>query len=226
MKRTIATMSACLVLLFGAACAHVVYPVSTGSHAVPGPDTKPVKSVVVWSNDAGVGSTLISILQNFDVVVVERAQLQQVFKEQQIRLTHTSDDDADILRVGKLIGADRVVFAEASNREARFSSASVNQYGGEYSSQVGYHLRVAVRGVEVETGKIRWSGTAVTSGAVNNPEDSLTTLAMVAIARAICPVEKGYVWVEIAESFERTGCTKDGKRIKLPERKEDVNSIW
>jgi hypothetical protein len=103
MKRTIATLSVCLVLLFGAACAHGVYPVSTGSHAVPGPDAKPAKSVVVWSNDARVGNTIISILQEFNVVVVERAYLQQVLKEQQIRLTHTSDDDADILRVGKLL---------------------------------------------------------------------------------------------------------------------------
>lgn len=226
MKRTIATMSACLVLLFGAACGHVVYPVSTGSHAVPVADTKPVKSVVVWSNDAGVGNTLISIFQKFDVVVVERAQLQQVFKEQQIRLTHTSDDDADILRVGKLIGADRIVFAEASNREAPFSSASVNMYGGASSSGVVYHLRVAVRAVEVETGKIRWSGTAVNASAVNNPEDSLTLLATVAIIRAICPVEKGYVWVELSAYSEKTGCTKDGKRVKLSERKEDVNFIW
>jgi hypothetical protein len=226
MKRSIATMSACLVLVFGAACAHVVYPVSTGSHAVPGPDPKPVKSGVVWSNDAGVGSTLISMFQQFGLVVVERAQLQQVFKEQQIRLTHTSDDDADILRVGKLIGADRVVFAEASNREAQFSSASVNQYGGNYSSQVGYHLRVAVRAVEVETGKIRWSGTAVNPTAVNNPEDSLTMLARVAIIRAICPEEKGYVWVELSAYSENTGCTKDGKRVKMVERKEEVNSIW
>jgi hypothetical protein len=226
MKRITATMSACLVLLFGAACAHVVYPVSTGSHAIPGPDSKPVKSVVVWSNDAGVGNTLISIFQKFDIVVVERAQLQQVFKEQQVRLTHTSDDDADILRVGKLIGADRVVFAEASNREARSSSASVNQYGGEYSSHVGYHLRVAVRGVEVETGKIRWSGNAANAGAVNNPEDSLTALAMLALLRAICPVEKGYVWVEPSAHSENTGCTQDGKRVKMYERKEELRSIW
>lgn len=226
MKRTIATMSACLVLLFGAACAHVVYPVTTGSHAVPGPDTKPIKSVVVWSNDAGVGNTLISIFQKFDVVVVEREQLQQVFKEQQIRLTHTSDDDADILRVGKLIGADRVVFAEASNREARVSSASVDKYGGEYSSQVVYHLRVAVRAVEVETGKIRWSGTAVNAGAVNNPEASLNALAMFAVFRAICPVEKGYVWVELSAESEKEGCTIHGKRVIFSERKEEVKSIW
>ena len=226
MNRITATMSVYLVLLFGTACAHVVYPVTTGSHAVPGPDTKPVKSVVVWSNDAGVGNTLISILQKFDVVVVERAQLQQVFKEQQIRLTHTSDDDADILRVGKLIGADRVVFAEASNREARFSSASVNRYGGESSTGVVYHLRVAVRGVEVETGKIRWSGTASFPSAVNNPEQGLTALATVALVRAICPEEKGYVWVEHSTNSETYGCTKDGKPGKLSERKEEVKSIW
>lgn len=220
-------MSACLVLLFGAACAHhVVYPVTTGSHAVPGPDTKPIKSVVVWSNDAGVGNQLFSIFQKFDIVVVERAQLQQVFKEQQIRLTHTSDDDADLLRVGKLIGADRVVFAEASNHESPFSSASVNRYGGTSSSGVVYHLRVAVRAVEVETGKIRWSGTAVNAAAVNNPEVSLNALAMFAVFRAICPVEKGYVWVELSGESEKEGCTIHGKRVIFSERKEEVKSIW
>jgi hypothetical protein len=166
------------------------------------------------------------MFQQFGLVVVERAKLQQVFKEQQIRLTHTSDDDAEILRVGKLIGSDRVVFAEASNREARFSSASVNQYGGESSSGVVYHLRVAVRGVEVETGKIRWAGTASTPSAVNNPDVALDGLAKTAVLRAICPVEKGYVWVEESAESKKTGCTKDGKRVTLSERKEDVNSIW
>jgi hypothetical protein len=118
------------------------------------------------------------------------------------------------------------VFAEASNREAPFSSASVNRYGGTSSSGVVYHLSVAVRGVEVETGKIRWSGNAFSPGAVNNPEQGLTILTEHAVFRAICPVEKGYVWVEASAYSKNAGCFKDGKQMKWSETKEEAKSIW
>ena len=69
----------------------------------------PVNRISV-RNHATAGNQVITLAQQTGLTVVERARLQQIFQEQQIRLTHTADDDADILRVGKLVGADRVIF--------------------------------------------------------------------------------------------------------------------
>ena len=224
MSRIFAVIVACLGLVLEAGCggARLVDPYDPlviGNHISPGPNAKKAKSVVVWSNDSGAGGALISGLQAGGLVVVERAQLQQVFKEQQIRLTHTSDDDADILRVGRLIGADRVVFAEVKSTEFQTSSSSV--------TKVSYHLSIAVRGVDVETGAIRWAGTAYYPQGCPYREQCLTNLVVVALFSAICPVEAGYLWVEpSAKSVETTTCTKNGKRIKIFEMKEDLATIW
>ena len=185
---------------------NVAYEQSVGNHFSPGPKVKNAKSVVVWSNDSVVESVLIGMLQSAGLVVVERVRLQQVFKEQQVRLTHTSDDDADLLRVGKLIGADRVVFAEVKSKE---------------------HLSVGVRGVDVETGAIRWSGMAYYNVATSTTEHGLVNLTVTVMFRAICPVEAGYVWINpSSEPMETSFCTKNGKMKRLSEMKEDLAAIW
>jgi hypothetical protein len=135
----------------------------------------------------------MTFVQQAGHTVVERSRLDQVFKEQQIRLIHTPDDNAEILRLGKLVGAERVIFAENS------ISPSL--------SGTGYDVSVAIRAVNIETGEIRWSGTAHYPAPINNPEAGLSYLTKSAIARALCPIETGYEWQE-ATSFEKGGCQK------------------
>ena len=53
--------------------------------------------------------------------VVERAALANIFAEQRIRLTYASENDNDTLQIGKLIGADQIVFA---NHTVRLQSDS------------------------------------------------------------------------------------------------------
>ena len=77
-------------------------------------------------------------LQNRGFRLVERSHLKQIFREQKIRLTHTSEDEADLLHVGRLIGAEQVVFV---------------MWAGD---------SVSVRGVDVQSGEVSWSGTAPT----------------------------------------------------------------
>jgi len=46
--------------------------------------------------------------------IIEPSKLQEVLNEQSIRLTSSTDDEAGFLRVGKMLGADGVVFADAN----------------------------------------------------------------------------------------------------------------
>jgi hypothetical protein len=112
-----------------------------------------------------------------------------------------------MLRVGKLVGAERIVFAEVTITPAVSSRAYVNQYGGRAQTDTIYHLSVAVRMVNVETGEIRWSGSASYPQPVNNPEVGVVYLTQSAIARAVCRVEDGYKWQE-RSIWTQGGCSK------------------
>lgn len=138
---------------------------------------------------------------------MERSRLDQVFSEQAIRLTHTPDDDAQILRVGKLLGADRIIFAEHTISSNIVSSAYISKYGGQSRSETVYHVSVAVRSVNVETGEVRWSGSAQYPRPINNPESGLSFLTQSAIARALCPIEEGWTWTETS-ILDQGGCRK------------------
>lgn len=194
-------------------CSHTVYPITTGFHAPMDPANKDKKfRFVVWATHPAIASTAMTLVQQAGHTVVERSRLNQLFKEQAIRLTHTSDDDADILRVGKLLGAERILFAEHTISSNVVSRAFVNQYGGHSRSDTVYHVSVAVRVVDVETGEVRWSGTAQYPSPINNPETGLSNLTQSAIARATCPIEMGWTWTE-ASAYEKGGCRKKGQEV-------------
>lgn len=174
-----------------------VWPITSGFHT-PIPADAPVKKYrfVVWGNHPGVVNAIIEQVQRGGHTVVERARLQEIFDEQKIRLMHTPDDEADVLRVGRLVGAERVIFAEVTIRPENVSSAFVGPYGGVSRSDTVYHLSVAIRGVNVETGEIRWSGSATYPTSINNPEQGAVFLTNWALARANCQTERGFQWVE------------------------------
>ena len=117
----------CLIVLL-TACARNLYPVSTGSHAPIDQSTKDKKfRHVIWSNHPAVSNSIAAMIQQRGHTIVERARIMEVFNEQKVRLTNSADDDADVLRVGRLIGADRVVFAEATVRPEAYSRTYVGQ---------------------------------------------------------------------------------------------------
>ena len=112
------------------------------STTLPSPGTR----TVVWGlgrsdHDVSVENSAITWLQARGLVVIERAQLEQIFREQKLSLLH-GDRDAELLRVGKLIGANQIVFIK---------TLAVSR---------GYLYSVTVRGVDVVSGQILWSGQA------------------------------------------------------------------
>jgi hypothetical protein len=153
------------------------------------------EAVVIWANHAGAEHYLAGVLLRDGHTVVERARLQQIFDEQKVRLMYASDSEADVLHVGRLAGATQVIFVEAQ-REPRFGqgikSASVN-----------------IRGVNVETGQVRWSGTArvMTTDLMRDAQEGF--LAEMAMRRATCPVETDrFEWVESFPETHDVGCRK------------------
>ncbi len=185
----------CLVGFLLVSCTHNVYPVTTGSHAQTNPYGTLKDPYVVWSNDPRVTHYITSVFLRVGYPVVERARLQQIFDEQRITLLHTPEDVPTILRVGQLLGARYVIFAEAEITPPRQG----------YSTE-GYLVTVVVRNVQIETGEVKWSGTAYFPERINSPDSGVLNAARWAIERATCPVETESVWHD-----PPIGCKKRGK---------------
>ena len=158
------------------------YPITDGfHHSLPARETR----LVVWGDHPVVVGTATTWVQKRGLRVVERARLRQVFLEQEVRLTHTPDDEAHVLSVGKLVGAAVVVFTESSSTQSVVTNLSVGAYGGGGSSTPVMTASVSIRGVDVETGEVLWTGNAryprIATGGV---EDALTKLTCQALATA------------------------------------------
>ena len=161
-------------------------PISNGSQSdLPTPGS----TAIVWGQHRGAVGATTTLLQQWGLRIVERSRLQQVFDEQQIRLTHSPDDDAQILTVGKILGADSIVFVETETSSSQSSRAVISPYGGGAHTETVTNASVAVRGVNVETSEVIWSGTAHYPQPINNPETAIIYLAQTAVMRGLCPSE-------------------------------------
>ena len=169
-----------LVTVLGG-CQRHIYSLADGFHTtLPTPQTR----IVVWGNHPGAVGTATTWLLKRGLRVVERAKLQQLFNEQDIRLTHTPDDEANILRVGKILGAQTIVFVETKITSQEFSETRVSAYYGRSASYTVYNVGLSLRGVEVETGEISWSGTAHFPEPAANVERGVVVLTCHALATA------------------------------------------
>jgi hypothetical protein len=179
MKRALLFIVPALLLFQGC---RTTYPITDGfHHALPDSNQR----IVVWGNTTAVTGTTTTWLQKRGVKIVERARLLQLFDEQRIRLTHTSDDEGPILRIGKLLGAGMVVFADGSASEGLASTYTMGPYGGTGGSHSVYGVAVTIRGVDVESSEILWSATARYPRQVGgSPEDGLMKLTCQALATA------------------------------------------
>lgn len=176
----------CTAMVFLVGCSHEVHPVSVGFHIqIPEKDTR----VVAWGNHESAVGAAVSWLQRKHLRPVERARIHEIFKEQQVQLTNSSEDEGSILQVGEILGADWVVFVDTAVRTNE--RTAMNKYNAAFRNE--YHLSVDVRGVNVETSEILWSGSAQYLKGVNNPELGIIYLTQTALEHAWCPDGK---WTE------------------------------
>ena len=118
------------------------------------------------SRVAGIVTTL---LLDLDVNMVERAKLDEVFKEQVIQLKHA--DDAEVLKVGKLVGAHAIVVGE------------VQQWERTVGDQVS-RVSLALRMIDVESGLVLFNGEGQGSDATaDDPEGLARVIAHRILAR-------------------------------------------
>jgi len=118
------------------------------------------------SRVAGIVTTL---LLDLDVNMVERTELDEVFKEQVVQLQHA--DDADVLKVGKLVGAQAIVVGEVQQWE---------RTEGEQIRRVSLALRM----IDVESGVVLFNGEGYGSDATaDDPEGLARVIAHRILAR-------------------------------------------
>ena len=126
--------------------------------------TKQAK-VVVWGNDTRTADSAMTWLQKRGLVVIERGALKLSLDEKSLDFSHTLEDEAMILRVSKEFGIKWVIFVDRV---------------GELRAPM-----VAVRGVNVETHQVLWSGNArYTQYSNQTPSDLLAKLTCQALATA------------------------------------------
>ena len=92
------------------------------------------------SRVAGIVTTL---LLDLDINMVERAKLDEVLKEQLIQLTHA--DDANVLKVGKLVGAQAIIVGGVQQWERQEQGRTSN-------------VSLSLRMIDVETGQLLFNG--------------------------------------------------------------------
>lgn len=118
------------------------------------------------SRVAGIVTTL---MLDLDVHMVERAKLDEVLKEQVIQLTHA--DDANVLKVGKLLGTQAIIVGEVQQWE---------RHEQERMHAVSLSLRI----IDVETGVLLFSGEGhLSDHTTDEPESSARLIVHRILAR-------------------------------------------
>jgi len=110
-----------------------------------------------------------TLMLDLDVHMVERAKLDEVLKEQVIQLTHA--DDANVLKVGKLLGAQAIIVGEVQQWERR-------------EQERMHAVSLSLRMIDVETGLLLFSGEGhVNDPTTDDPENSARLIAHRILAR-------------------------------------------
>lgn len=199
------------VLVAGCAEQATYIPVTDGFQMQPGAK---ITRTIVWGGHPSATGTAITWLQRHRVKVIERVRLQQLFDEQNIRLMHSSEDDAQVLKVGRMIGAGVAVFVDTPVTTGSHMVSDAFAYRGIGSASTKgstvHSTSVWVRGVDVETSEVLWSGTARYPETFDaNLDDILAGLTCHALATAwgLRPVGQ--------YEFDEDMCTLN-KRLEAP----------
>ncbi len=120
-----------------------------------------VDAVAAQGSGSRVAGIVTTLLLDLDINMVERAELDEVFKEQVVQLQYA--DDAEVLKVGKLVGAQAIVVGEVQQWE---------RTEGEQVSRVSLALRM----IDVESGLVLFNGEGHGSDATADDPEGLARL--------------------------------------------------
>lgn len=171
----------------------IVVPVTKGFHS-DSVFTNPLpQRVAVWSLLPTVELGLLSWLQYEGRTVIAHEKLTEAFEKLRFEPAFTSADEPKVREAAALAGAASVIFAYTTVTRA------------EGSGLPKYNMTVTIREVAADRDDVLWQGEATTGQPGDTPEEGLGLYTELAIARALCPVEHGYTWVESKKGI-RGGC--------------------
>lgn len=128
-----------------------------------------VDAAAAQGSGSRVTGIMTTLLLDLDINIVERAKLDEVFKEQIVQLKYA--DDAEVLKVGKLVGAHAIVVGE------------VQQWEGTVGEQVS-RVSLVFRMIDVESGVVLFYGQGHSSDATaDDPEGLARVIAHRILAR-------------------------------------------
>lgn len=177
------------------------YPVTTGFHTRRPLSSQPLRFLVT-GNHLLATAEMQQILLQAGNIVVERKEIGAIQQEQSFHLRQATDRDADLLHVGRLSGAERMVFVDATVRPAQFGISLIPHYA----------LAVMVRAVNTETGQISWQGSATYSAPTADLDTGIGSLTRWAVARAVCQEEAGDRWIEPGPYRHEAGCLRAAEK--------------
>jgi PDZ domain/Curli production assembly/transport component CsgG len=116
-----------------------------------------------------VAGMVTTLLLDLDINMVERTELDEVFKEQVVQLKHA--DDAEVLKVGKLVGAQAIVVGDVQQWE---------RAEGDQVSRVSLAFRI----IDVESSAVLFNGEGYGSDATaDDPESVARVIVQRILAR-------------------------------------------
>ena len=116
-----------------------------------------------------VAGMVTTLLLDLDINMVERTELDEVFKEQVVQLKHA--DDAEVLKVGKLVGAQAIVVGDVQQWE---------RAEGDQVSRVSLAFRI----IDVESSAVLFNGEGYGSDATaDDPESVARVIVQSILAR-------------------------------------------
>lgn len=153
-------------------------PVVTGNGPISGQTIDRYRTMAVMlfedapgaqGSGARTAGMVTTLMLDLDVHMVERAKLDEVLKEQVIQLTHA--DDANVLKVGKLLGTQAIIVGEVQQWE-------------RHEEERTHAVSLALRIIDVETGVLLFSGEGhLTDPTTDDPESSARIIVHRILAR-------------------------------------------
>lgn len=169
------------------------YPLSTGSHKfidIGDYLTKEQKhTVIIWANHPAAVETMTQLEQQGGRTVLDPALIVELVNEQRAKFSDLTEEEV-VLRAGRLSHADSVIFAKVAIVPA----------SGAADGSDGYRCNVGIRAVNVAIGEVRWTGTAWYPRPIQDTDEAIRVLTATAVARARCPIERGFTW------YDNKGC--------------------
>jgi hypothetical protein len=170
-------ISMLMITIFLSGC--TVWPICDGTMKdIPSPGSK----IVVWSNNPDAEAEAVSFFQKQKFKVIEKSRLQKALDEQKIRLSNTSEDESQVMRAGKIVGADSVVFVQVEAKNG----------GSASRSSTLKNLSVTIKCVDIETGEVIWSANSHYRKPSPEPDIEVIHLTRNALARGLCPDPKDW----------------------------------